>query len=216
MTQILSPEERQKQPPLWKQLMGAVVGMMVALALYHGYKFAAPTVQAYLVPPGGFTRSALMGETAFSDKQVSSQSDVAVRIGARTQESTQDMLAQNPQPALGADVTADQPVQEEAAPVDNAPAAIAPLAYEPQAAVSTTHAAAESSSSLQTSSRYTLRALSDDTSSAVAIAAVDATHGGAPGLPSSGPGLWLACLGAIAGAFAMSPKMRMHAERLWR
>lgn len=35
-------------PPLWKQGLGAVVGSLVALALYSAYEAAAPTVTGWL------------------------------------------------------------------------------------------------------------------------------------------------------------------------
>lgn len=35
-------------PPLWKQAVGAVVGSLVALALYTAYEAAAPTVTGWL------------------------------------------------------------------------------------------------------------------------------------------------------------------------
>lgn len=39
------------RPPLWKQILGAVVGGGLALALYYGYDFAKPKVTAYLTLP---------------------------------------------------------------------------------------------------------------------------------------------------------------------
>lgn len=40
-----------KKPPLWKQLLGAVVGGSLALVIYGGYKMAAPTLGAYITIP---------------------------------------------------------------------------------------------------------------------------------------------------------------------
>lgn len=37
--------------PLWKQLLGAVIGGGLALALYYGYEYAKPKVTAYLTLP---------------------------------------------------------------------------------------------------------------------------------------------------------------------
>jgi hypothetical protein len=120
-----SPEG--KQPPVWKQLMGAGVGMMVALGLYYGYKAAAPAVQAYLLPPGGITRSALQGETSFADKGVAPQSEQARRVAARTRELALKMLENRPQETLASDTVAPAAQQE---PIAQAPAP-APVAEAP-------------------------------------------------------------------------------------
>jgi hypothetical protein len=37
-------------PPLWKQVLGAVVGATVALAIYGVYEGVAPKVRAYILP----------------------------------------------------------------------------------------------------------------------------------------------------------------------
>ena len=39
------------RPPLWKQILGAVVGGGLALALYYGYDFAKPRLLGYLMLP---------------------------------------------------------------------------------------------------------------------------------------------------------------------
>ncbi|MAE68593.1 MAG: hypothetical protein QF793_03045 [Candidatus Peribacteraceae bacterium] len=39
------------RPPLWKQVLGAVIGGGLALALYYGYEYAKPQVVAYLTLP---------------------------------------------------------------------------------------------------------------------------------------------------------------------
>jgi len=39
------------RPPLWKQILGAVIGGGLALALYYGYEYAKPQVTAYLTLP---------------------------------------------------------------------------------------------------------------------------------------------------------------------
>lgn len=92
-------DEKKQQPPLWKQLMGAGVGMMVALGLYKGYNVAAPHVQAYLVPPGGFTRSAIDGEAAFANKEVTQEDDAFARVGARVRQQALAGIAARPDAA---------------------------------------------------------------------------------------------------------------------
>jgi hypothetical protein len=43
--------ETDDRPPLWKQILGAVIGGGLALALYYGYEYAKPQVAAYLTLP---------------------------------------------------------------------------------------------------------------------------------------------------------------------
>ena len=43
--------EGDDRPPLWKQILGAVIGGGLALALYYGYEYAKPQVTAYLTLP---------------------------------------------------------------------------------------------------------------------------------------------------------------------
>ena len=38
-------------PPLWKQVMGAVIGGALALGVYYAYEYAKPKVTAYLTLP---------------------------------------------------------------------------------------------------------------------------------------------------------------------
>lgn len=42
---------KSETPPLWKQILGAVVGGTLALTLYYGYDYAKPKVTAYLTLP---------------------------------------------------------------------------------------------------------------------------------------------------------------------
>jgi hypothetical protein len=39
------------RPPLWKQILGAVIGGGLALAVYYAYEYAKPQVTAYLTLP---------------------------------------------------------------------------------------------------------------------------------------------------------------------
>jgi hypothetical protein len=49
-TDTVAPEGDDR-PPLWKQILGAVVGGGLALTLYYGYDFAKPQLSAYLTLP---------------------------------------------------------------------------------------------------------------------------------------------------------------------
>tara|TARA_Y100000310_G_C20653774_1_gene800875 strand:- start:743 stop:1363 length:621 start_codon:yes stop_codon:yes gene_type:complete len=46
-----TPETEEQRAPLWKQLVGAVVGGSLALGLYYGYELAEPNVKAILALP---------------------------------------------------------------------------------------------------------------------------------------------------------------------
>lgn len=49
-------------PPLWKQLLGAVSGAAIAVAIYTGYKSVEP-LGAYLLPPGYHSSSSAAAGT---------------------------------------------------------------------------------------------------------------------------------------------------------
>ncbi len=46
-----TPKTEDDRPPLWKQILGAVLGGALALALYYSYEFVKPKVTAYLTLP---------------------------------------------------------------------------------------------------------------------------------------------------------------------
>ncbi|MBM3231151.1 hypothetical protein FJZ28_02375 [Candidatus Peregrinibacteria bacterium] len=51
-TNIVTPADTgDDRPPLWKQILGAVMGGGLALCLYYGYEYAKPAVTAYLTLP---------------------------------------------------------------------------------------------------------------------------------------------------------------------
>ncbi len=61
------PNTDTKRQPLWKQLLGAVVGGSLALGLYYSYEFAQPKVAAYLtLPPAERTYD--LGSSHIADK----------------------------------------------------------------------------------------------------------------------------------------------------
>ncbi|MBT4120163.1 MAG: hypothetical protein HOG89_03710 [Candidatus Peribacter sp.] len=68
-TPIVPTQPEDDRPPLWKQILGAVIGGGLALALYYGYEYAKPQVTAYLTLPvaeGGRTFD--LGASNIADK----------------------------------------------------------------------------------------------------------------------------------------------------
>lgn len=212
-------EPEKKQPPLWKQLRGAGVGMLVALALYNGYKFAAPAVTAYLVPPGGFAASALEGEASFSDKGANQKEDAFDRVGSRIRQQAAAALAARP----------------DADP--NAPAPRAPeiandmLAFMQNEELTTLQLMPKYVNPTTEETLATLRPIINGTDATRSGAPAENIGKGddgkgkgkpgpipgptptpAPNLPDSGPSFWLLCLLALGGAIC-TPALR---ERLLR
>lgn len=73
-------------PSLLKQLLGASVGMLVALALYEGYGVVAPNVQgslAYLFPPG--TREGNPPPEGVRLSKQDAPEEMTIRAAARAQ-----------------------------------------------------------------------------------------------------------------------------------
>lgn len=48
---IQSQPQEDDRPPLWKQILGAVIGGGLALAVYYAYDYAKPKLNAYLTLP---------------------------------------------------------------------------------------------------------------------------------------------------------------------
>ena len=46
-----NPSRDSNRQPLWKQVLGAIIGGALALALYYGYEYAKPKVTGYLTLP---------------------------------------------------------------------------------------------------------------------------------------------------------------------
>lgn len=67
-------------PPLWKQLMGAGAGALVALAIYGVYEGVSPSIEAYLVP-----KETLYKETLANTRKVPPQTQARFdRIAKKT------------------------------------------------------------------------------------------------------------------------------------
>jgi len=72
-------DEQTKTAPLWKQLVGAGVGSLVALALYGGYKFTSPHLGAFLTIPWVSPHEAPSGEVEALDASEAAQERLAAR-----------------------------------------------------------------------------------------------------------------------------------------
>lgn len=59
--------QQDDKQPLWKQVLGAVIGGGLALALYYGYEYAKPKVSAYLTLPPA-ERMYDLGSSHIADK----------------------------------------------------------------------------------------------------------------------------------------------------
>ena len=76
-------EQTQKSPPLWKQLVGAGVGSLIALTIYGGYKLTSTHLGAYLTIPWVSPREAPSGETRVMD---SASENAQKRLAARAKQ----------------------------------------------------------------------------------------------------------------------------------
>lgn len=98
------------RPPLWKQLLGAVLGAGVALLLYEGYSVASPVLTAWVVAPQSQIRAEHPGAVRVNE-QVGEYS--FNRMAARAKEIYQRFAAeQAPKAAItrqGIEVTQPLP-----------------------------------------------------------------------------------------------------------
>ncbi|HVW66520.1 MAG TPA: hypothetical protein VHA78_02195 [Candidatus Peribacteraceae bacterium] len=151
-----------------------------AIALViYGAYEAGTSTLAYLIPPGGTTTGETSGQVQVSDTSATSQQ--IARIGARAQE-------------IAAQIRANEQMQNLAAP--------APLSS----------SSAQSSSSVASSERSSVAAViaAHSASSAKTVAmAKESLHSGAPSLPSSGPGMWIAAFASLLLAAVCTKKIRV-------
>lgn len=85
--------------PLWKQIMGAVCGGALALALYYGYEYAKPVVTAYLtVPYPEEGRMYDLGATNIADKSL--EEDERRRVASRNMQAAERMRGRQMDPGL--------------------------------------------------------------------------------------------------------------------
>lgn len=72
-------EQTQKSPPLWKQLIGAGIGSLIALTIYGGYKLTSTHLGAYLTIPWVSPLEAPSGEVEVMDASENAQKRLAAR-----------------------------------------------------------------------------------------------------------------------------------------
>lgn len=100
------------RPPLWKQLLGAVLGAVVALLLYEAYSVTSPVITAWVVAPQSQINAQHPGQVRVNE-QVGEYS--FNRMAARAKEIYQRFAAeQGPQAAVmpkGIEVTQSLPEQ---------------------------------------------------------------------------------------------------------
>lgn len=181
-----------------RQITGAGVGALAALAVYTVYTEAHDAVRAYLVPPGA-DRAAYTGEVRVADKSVQENDEQIARIAARARENA-DRLRMNQQELMQAGA------QRMAAPVEETspgtPVSSAPTADLLAAAQAQQDRTARLNERARIESRVTA-------SSAASSAPAETLRAGAPNLPNSGIGLWLAACAALGASFASTRKLRM-------
>lgn len=73
-----------RRPPLWKQMLSAVIGAVIALVLYEGYVVTRPVLEALLIAPQSQIAAEHIGEARVSNVDVSTMK--LDRIAARSQE----------------------------------------------------------------------------------------------------------------------------------
>lgn len=211
-TQPFTPQEPPKKdapknPPLWKQLMGAGVGMSLALTLYYGYKTAKPVVTAYLVPPGGITRSMVEGEVAASDKMLTEEEGALKRISNRTREFAQRMLQNRPESEPVTEPQLTEPTAEAAAePQPVAPRHHVAALADPTPPPAPTWAPIGNDPVALASLRSGAPAWETDKGMMEKGPIDKGPVPVPPQVPQSGPELWVAGMGALFGAYGMRKK----------
>jgi hypothetical protein len=191
------------KPSLWKQLLGAGIGMGIALALYGAYRRVTPLVTGYLLPPGVTVESDIPQGVGFSieadagDERYARIGERARRIAERLEEE-QTARGGNAWDGLVADAPSDE---------DDVPAI--PMAFEeilPDAPSQTAGmlraAAADRAESRSTGMR-------EAAGSSATTHAASAEHAGAPRLPSSGRAtMAFALLASLIGALCLDKRTR--------
>ncbi|MDD5469212.1 MAG: hypothetical protein PHO92_00205 [Candidatus Peribacteraceae bacterium] len=171
------------QPPLWKQIVGAVVGGSLALMIYAGYHATAPQLSklaGILVLPQDRIDATAKGEVGIADKTL--DPDQIERIASRAQR-------------IAADLSSDGT----GSPAQEMPIEIVPIELPQEQEIVEAWDAAD-----------TLDAEWDE--SALEFTGNPAFYGETAELPDSGVGAWLAALVALAGATAYITKKKFAAD----
>jgi hypothetical protein len=173
-----------------KQLLGATVGMTVALALYSAYEAANPMVAAYLLPPGVTDGSEVSSDIRVN-AALSEQSDKYQRIGARAREIAERLGD------TAVEGTANAATMEEE---------VTPSVIEPE-----TFGDLQESAEDRREARELQASLFGETEDNSQL------HSGAPKLPSSGRAMDVfAVLCALIAAAGLHPKVRLYLRSLMR
>lgn len=187
-----NPQDTDTGTPLWKQLAGAGVGMALALVLYSGYNMASPYLQAqiaYLYPPGTTAENPPPPGYRFSDSKdgISIEERTAAR-NARVY----NRLTKPEEPEETMEPAAEDPIEDIVLP-EETPAE--------------TRTEVESDGMTIDNWEEPAQEIPAD-EDAVAPVSTEVKHSGAENLPSSGLGLWLIALGAIAASALSLPRVR--------
>lgn len=204
----------ENKPSLLKQLGGAVVGMLIALAAYQGYVFLTPYFQphlqaslAYLFPPGTTAVNPPSGDVRIADKKASDERverivnrarNIAKNLGGMPAETS--MPAQPWVPEETTEQSAQDPTQE---PVE------VPVAEPEPSPVPSDPVTTEEHSSPPIAETYGEQMTEDGAPTSVSQDAAEGTgQTGSQKLPSSGVSLWLATLLALLPSLIAVPRVR--------
>lgn len=180
-------------PPLWKQLLGAVLGGGLALGLYYGYEYGKPRLLAYVTIPA----SQESGVIRVSDTD--RESDTYDRISARAKEIAEKFKSRMVDPA---DLLADEkeePVEPVRAPM---PPVVPPSEDRPLSETPSIASMYETRITEESAATSPVPVAVPSTLSASIVAKSDA-----PALPDSGLPL-VGVIGAALGAAVVRVKRR--------
>lgn len=219
-------------PSLWKQLLGAGIGMTLALALYNAYAFVSPYAESLLASTVGSTSS-----SSASLAPRSSQSEVGSTSSASVTSVTSVASSSSTQSSVITVISRESTEQTNKNRYDRIAERVRQISQLdalrrriPPPLVSATDAATAVQSSAGEADAESENASSaepviadtvnesaivtptdpfDDTSPVEEGASSSAVvHAGAPKLPSSGLGVWLSVTVALSGALFALPRAR--------
>jgi|GEM_PF-3862003 len=199
--------------PFMREVVGIVGGALIALAVYTVYQESADFVTAYLLPPGT-TRSHFTGEVDIADTEMEDQEGRYRQITNRAKEIAERLR-------INQTAMQDAEASHNAAFLENKVAfeAGAAIAEEPPAEPQTVSAPAG-----DTATDYVRRVqiavqehLEENDAQDIpsepdvqeAAPVEEVTHPGAPSLPSSGIGLWIAA--ALSLGITAACTRKLHA-----
>jgi|SRR3989338_3622825 len=201
------------RPPLWKQLLGALGGAAIALALYSSYEAASPSLAAWLSIPKETPRSDT-GDVAVPG---SASEEMKKRIASRARAIAEEFSERPEHPveeveAVPSEAESAFPVTE--SPSDSIAEQVADTAPVPTSEPSEEiweEAEEESVLSEWESPAPAIR-LQAHGREEDAIAQTSVQTPKAPSLPSSGVGVWLVSFLSILGAVGWKYRKRLDQE----